>query len=391
MPILRIAQVMEATTGGTRRHLVDLVTHLDQSRFEVSVIYSNLRDPDFNHDIAQFRASGVQVHIVPMVREISPRADWNSYRELKRHFRQNEYDIVHIHSSKAGALARWAIRGLRRMQRPRVVYTPHVFPFLMRVSMRKQQLYLQAERLCAAVTDHWIAVSSTDYNAALQNCICGPDRITRIPNGIVPERFEAAVPREAARESLHLPLNGCILGCVGRLTKQKGQATLVRAMPSLIARIPDAHVVLIGEGEDHPQLTALSRQLRVEDHVHFAGYREGVENLYPAFDILVMPSLWEGCPYSLLEAMYSRLPIVATDIEGNREIVIEGVTGLLVPPLNHNALVEAVTTMYREPETRYRMGIEGRQRVEAEYTVEGMVRRTEDLYLRVAPAREEKG
>jgi len=371
---------MEATTGGTRRHLVDLVTHLARDQFDVSVICSNLRDSTFDEDIRDFRAMGIPVHIIPMVREISAREDFLALRQLVRHFQAIEYDIVHAHSSKAGALARWALYFARGKRRPKVVYTPHVFPFLMRTSRPRQFVFWMVEKLSARHTDHWIAVSQADYRAALAARLCNAEQLSIIYNGVDLHRFPSSPSREAARRYLGIGNDRFVLGAVGRLTRQKGQVYLLRALPQLVKQIPNLCLLLIGDGEDRPFLEKLTRWLNLEKHVIFAGNQPRVEPLYPGMDIFLLASLWEGCPYTLLEAMYSRLPVVASDIEGNREIVTDGETGLLIPPASPEAIAAAVVSLHNSPEQRVRMGCAAHDLVVSSFTVERMCEQTGRLY-----------
>lgn len=376
-----VVQIMEATTGGTRRHMVDLVNHLDRTQFEVSVICSNLRDDEFNRDINHFRANGITVHLVPMAREISLSRDWRAFRALSALFREHRYDIIHAQSTKAGVLARWAAH--LSGSRAKLVYTPHVFAFLMRVTPFQRWAYVATERLTARFTDHLIAVSETDVQAALDHGLFKPDAITCIPNGICPDRFQNLRSRAEARNVLKLAPEAFVVGTVGRLTQQKGQRYLLEAVPRILEAAPNAQFVFIGAGEDLPDLERLVQTLGLSSAVRFAGGREDVESLYPAMDIFVLPSLWEGCPYTLQEAMYSRLPVVATDIMGTREVIPSGQTGILVPPADPAALGKAILHLVRDPGLRASMSAAGRRRVEEHYTVQEMVDRTEDVYRAV--------
>ncbi|MFQ5811563.1 MAG: glycosyltransferase, partial [Armatimonadota bacterium] len=127
---IRVVHILEATIGGTRKHLRDLVTRLDKGRFDVDAICAPLRDPHFGADVEMMRAAGAQVHLVPMVRRISPIGDYLAYGHLRKLLRDGSYDVAHAHSAKAGILGRHAARAAGV---PRIVYTPHGFPFAMRV------------------------------------------------------------------------------------------------------------------------------------------------------------------------------------------------------------------------------------------------------------------
>jgi len=146
---IRVVHILEATTGGTRKHLRDLVTGLDQSRFDVHAICSPLRDPHFADDVETMRAAGAEVHLVPMVRQVSPARDYLAYRRLRALLHGGSCDIAHAHSAKAGLLGRYAARAAGV---PHVVYTPHGFPFAMRVRPLMRAFYPDIARMPSPYT-----------------------------------------------------------------------------------------------------------------------------------------------------------------------------------------------------------------------------------------------
>jgi glycosyltransferase involved in cell wall biosynthesis len=171
-----------------------------------------------------------------------------------------------------------------------------------------------------------------------------------------------------------------LLGLVARLHRQKGLGDLLAAVAWVRERVPDVRLLLIGEGELRDELEAQARALGLSGAVIFAGIRTDVAEIVAALDIFVLPSLWEGTSNAVLEAMAAGLPIVATAVGGTPEVVVDGVTGLLVPPRDPSALAGALVTLLQDADLRHRMGRAGRERVKQYFSLERMVRRTEALY-----------
>lgn len=366
----RVTQILEATTGGTRRHLVDLSLGLDKTRFAVRVICSHLRNPHFSADIERMRQRGVEVEIVPMMRSLSPVHDLLALFRIIRYLKQNPCDLVHCHSAKAGFLGRLAARFVGAP----VVYTPHCFPFLMEVHPFQQFLYFTLEQFAAGFTRHFIAVSESERDTALQAGLCSAEQVTVIYNGVaVCETPSEIRVSEVARFEI-------VVGTVGRLTKQKGQADLLRAARRVVDEFPQAKFMLVGSGEDESRLRQLTATLGLEENVVFLGEREDATEMYLLFDVYVLPSLWEALPYTPLEAMAAGKPVVATDVGGVREIIADGETGYLVPPHQPTMLAEKICALLRDADLRRVMGARGRERVARLFTLERMVGETERIY-----------
>lgn len=330
MSPIRLLHVLEATVGGTRRHLLDLCRGLPRDQFRQHVVCSILRDEHFVQDIETLRAADIEVTLLPMRREISPSADWQCLRQLRGIMAQWRPQIVHGHSSKGGFLARLAVRGLQ--PRPRTVYNPHSFPFQMRTSPLKHRLYLALERYAGRLTDRLIVPCPSQQALAVREGIVPEGRIAIIPNGIRAEEFAVSVDGEAYRRALGLPVGARVIGTVAALTPQKGLEYLVRAVAAVRRERPEVHLAVAGEGALRPQLERLAESLGAREGIHLLGQRDDVPQFLGALDLFVLPSLWEGLPYSLLEAGAAGVPVVATDIPGNADLIEPGRTGLWARP-----------------------------------------------------------
>ncbi|MDD5705837.1 MAG: glycosyltransferase [Kiritimatiellae bacterium] len=354
----RVLQVIEATIGGTRRHVRELSLGLAETDWQVDVAYAIGRDPGFRHDLELFRQHAIGVHAVPMRRRPAPVEDLRAVTRLTALIRRLRPDVVHAHSSKAGLLARLAAR---RAGVP-VVYTPHLFAFEMQVAKPLRALYRAIERLAVPWCDRLIAVSRAEADAA--RTIGYPaDKVALIHNGVPPLPLP---PRD--RGELH------DVAFVGRFCRQKGLDVLMAALPLLRRQCPGLTVAIMGDGippwrpRPQPGIAWLS-----------AGDAQAVIALLRGSRLLAMPSRWEGLPYTLLEAMQAGTPVVASRVGGVSDVITHEVDGWLVPPDDPRALAQALLTLLEDEIQRALLAETARQRV-ADFTLEAMIEATRRVY-----------
>jgi len=264
---IRVVEVLEATVGGTRRHLLDLLDSLDRSRFEMTAVVSLKRDPGFAREVARLRAEGIEVVTIPMLRRPAPIADCIALFRLCRVLERGRFDVVHAHSSKAGFLVRLAARIVGV---PAVVYTPHGFAFMIRTNRLLRGLYRLAERLARPWTDLFVLVSPTEIEAAYETRLwprAAPPHplFVMIENGIDPDTVSR--DRDAARAALGLGDDDLVIGSVGRLTRQKCHRCLIDAAQRVVSVLPSAKFVIIGEGELRPSLQRQIDRLGLGDRL----------------------------------------------------------------------------------------------------------------------------
>lgn len=376
---LRVLEVMEATIGGTKRHLLALVCGLDRSLFEVEVAAPRIRSEAFD-DVSfseEVRAAGIKQHFVPMRRAISPSSDARCFVHLLALIGRGSYDVVHSHSSKAGFLARFAAR-LARV--PAVVHTPHGFYFLNQRGGSKRSFYLNLERLAGLATDRLIALSATELSEAVENRIVHPSKATLIENGIEVPPIPGASTLARIRETV-APGARYLVGTAARITPQKGPLDFVHMAADLCRRLPDLHLVWCGDGELRRDAESLAQELGVSPRLHFLGFRTDVLDIMAALDAFVLVSHWEGLPYTILDAMALEVPVVATAAVGTRDLVQDGVTGLLTPVGQPQAAAQAIVQLLSSPEEADRLRRAGREIVLSRFSQEAMVKRTGHLYL----------
>lgn len=372
---IRVAHILEATFGGTRKHLMYLATRLDRSRYDVTVVCSTLRNPSFIADIELLLKRGVHVKVIQMARRIHPLSDCVALIRLYLFLRKGSYDIVHAHSSKAGFLGRIAAR-LARV--PVVMYSPHAFSFH-RGILGTQRRYLLLERFAAMFTDTIVAVSGGERDIAVNFGIKKSDDVVTIKNGVDLSEFDISIDAGALRKQIGLADARNVVGMVGRVCTQKGYRYFIEAAHEVSKVRPDVRFVLVGNGELDRALARIDGY-GIRNLVVLTGQRTDVPALYALFDLVVVPSLWEGLPYVVLEAMAMRKPVVATRISGNAEVVLHGETGCLVPPGDAGAIANAVLDILSDAGRAAAMGERGRDEIERSYMVGENISSFERLY-----------
>ena len=370
---------MEATIGGTRRHLVDVCRGQRERGLDVHICAAALRQASFQQDLDALAGSGCTVHALPMVRAIRPATDWRHVRQLKRILRDARPDVVHTHSSKAGVLGRVASIQTGIGAR---VHTPHTFAFLFEAmfSASKRHLFRTIESRLAKQTAAVIAVSTSEGEEFARSGVVPAERVRVVPNGIDPSPWRAA--RAAPRVELGIADDVPLALVVGLLNVAKGQDVLLRALAE--ARETRLELMIAGHGETEGELRAIVEQLGLVARVHFLGFREDVPRLMKTADFLCLPSRWEGLPYVVLEAFAAERPVVATAVSGARDLVghdtgrrveIEDVPGLA------RALDEVAAL---SPSERSALGAVGAARVQARHTIETMISSLLEVYREVA-------
>jgi glycosyltransferase involved in cell wall biosynthesis len=257
----------------------------------------------------------------------------------------------------------------------------HVHGWGLRASTSRliQALYLNLERLCARFTDRLIAVSKPDIETGLTRRIAGEDKFALIYNGIALEKFRQPVDDRQLRRSLGLDPDCKLVGMIGRLDRQKNPLDFIRAAAVVAGTYSEVQFLLVGDGALRPQCEALIKELNLEGKFFLLGYREDVHKILPILTITTMSSLWEGLPIAFLEAMSAGKPIVANDVDGAGDVVIDGETGFLVPPREPAEMAERILFLLDNEELCKEMGQAAQER-SVYFSVQRMVGQMESLY-----------
>lgn len=323
----KILLIVEATLGGLRQHVVDIATNLDRTHYEVYLAYSDGRaDEKFFEDLENLRSNTTLIRCEYMQRELGTH-DLKAIRELRKIMKEVKPDIVHCHSSKAGIVGRVAAKtsGVRK-----VFYTPNAYSFQSPdLSEKKRKVYVMAERfLSRHMTTKTINVSLGEMNLALQNKLDKKDKFCLIYNGI-PQQEQP--DKQELRKNFHFSAGHILVGVTARFAAQKDPMTFCKIAKNVVEQNPKAHFIYIGDGELEEEVRQWMKKEQMEEHIHLLGFRSDASRLVGMLDIYLSTALYEGLPYSMIEAMRAGVPLIATDVVGNNELVIDGVNGYLFP------------------------------------------------------------
>lgn len=234
----------------------------------------------------------------------------------------------------------------------------------------KRWAHSQLYRWTARWVNGMIVVSEDVKKAIHEYAGALHGKVSVIPNSVDIKRYNQEIDREAVRKELGLSPGHQVFAVVATFKKQKGHRYLIEAAASLISQFPDIRLLLIGDGELRDELKAQTKALGLNEHVHFLGLRTDVPKLLGASDYFVLPSLWEGLPVSLIEAMACGLPVIATQVSGTKDVMIHNQTGLMVPPGEVEALKDAMLQFLANQELAQKMGEVARKRVTESFSAE---------------------
>ena len=355
--------------GGLENGIVNLINHLDPDQFRFSVCSFTPRREIFE------RITQKGVHFEVLHKQEGN--DWRLPIKLAKLFKQWQVDIVHTHN--------WAtyMEGLVAAKLARVPTFIHGEHGLTQLTRWHRSA---AYKLCAPVTDRFFTVSEHLRDKFVDEFHIPAAKVTAITNGVDCQKFYPDPQlRCQKRQEFGISPDTVVLGAVGRLTVDKDYHALLHAVSLLTKRTPPWQLYIIGEGGLDTELLALAKSLGIEKSVHFLGGRDDVNDLLNIVDVFSLTSVREGMPNSILEAMCVNLPIVATDVGGVGEIVVDGQTGLLIPvetpETKPQAIAEALDSLIRSPQRRQELGRAGHKRIVQEFSLDKMVNTYAETYI----------
>jgi glycosyltransferase involved in cell wall biosynthesis len=358
--------------------LLPLIDRLTEEGLEVVSACSPGR---YTPDLIQ---RGYALRAVNVDRRFSPRSNARSVWELYRLLRRERFDVVHVHTPVAAAIGRVAARmaGV-----PNVLYTAHGFYHHENMRWRNRQACIWAEKLLGRITHTLMTQSQEDAASAVREGISPKERVVWIGNGVDISQFQPGPASGAAKQFFGIPESARVAGFMGPIIAEKGALELVDAFEQTLKSVPNAYLLLAGDvingDRDLNTKEVIRRKLeghQLSSRIIFAGYQENISNFMQAIDLFTLPSHREGMPRSIIEAMASGKPVVATDIRGCREEVVHDLTGLIVPLRDRQALAQAMTLILSDSGLARRMGSQGRQRAEDLYNERDVLDREIQVY-----------
>jgi glycosyltransferase involved in cell wall biosynthesis len=352
---------------GVKRLFAWMIPRFDKSRFNVSLI--SLRKRDLSNDTLE--ELGIDVTYLH-----KGKFDPATLPALLKEIDRRKADVLHMHGYGATTFGRIAaaMRGIPTVLHEHANLTDT--PWFQKV----------ADKALAPYTDIALAVSQSTADFTIKARLLPADRTKVVYLGVPLEEFSrdwSADEVSAARASLGIPDGTFAMGTVTRLMPSKGNQYLVDAAREVLAAVPEARIYVVGEGELQPELEAQARALGLGDRFVFSGFRRDVAQVLAALDLLVFPSLWEGTPLTVLEALAMGKPIVATDADGLQDVLTNGSDAMMVPRRDPTSLAQAMISLAHNPTERARLGANAR-RTGATYDIALFVRKMERLYEMLA-------
>jgi glycosyltransferase involved in cell wall biosynthesis len=365
---VRVAQIMATgTNGGAQEHVFSLVSRLSRGRYDVRVVSLS-----HGSSVRRLEKAGFEVSVV------DEPDDRRAVRALAEALADFEPEVVHNHMYRAEVVGTRAayLLGEQGCRRPAIISTVH--SSRVRCVDDREQL-----RQLTPLMDRLIVVSKAiERKIADEGRLGAP--VSLIYNGVDLERYNHQQPCCTLHEDYSIPEDAPIVGVVARLEAEKGHRTLVDAWPDVLARVPNAWLLIIGEGSERNSLEAEAEALGVSEHIVFTGRREDVPAVTAALDVAVLPSYREAQGLSVLEAMALNRPVVASDVGGIPEMIEDGATGLLVPPGDCQALAGAIVRLLTDHPYADMLAHGGHALVHDRFCIELMVSQISNIYDEVA-------
>jgi glycosyltransferase involved in cell wall biosynthesis len=358
--------IRQGKIGGGETHMLDLIRHMDLAKFKPYVL--SFTDGPM---IDSLNELGIPNTVIPTKFPF----DFRVWKSIKKLLEREGINLVHAHGSRAASNL---LIPAKKCNIP-LIYTVHGWSFHDDQSPLVKKIRIKSEKYISDRTTMNISVSVSNQITGKKNF--GKYQSTVVNNGINLGIFNPDGEFKDIRKELKIPSDRLVISCLNRMTIQKDPITMIKAFTQALKEEPKLHLLLVGDGDLKTAAIAEVDKLKIKEHVTFEQFRSDVVDILAATDIYCLPSLWEGLPIGLLEAMGMSVPVIATDVDGSREIVNNRQNGLLIPPRDVSALTNAILTMVREEELRDRMAQMGRNTVEERFGVERMVKKIETIYI----------
>ena len=352
---IRILHVAQAA-GGVDRYIRMLLKYLDKEKFEnILVCSQDYRKEDYNGLVDYFEQ-------IEMMRAIGHN-DLKAIKAVRNLIKKYDPDIVYAHSSKAGAVARVADIGIKNY----CIYNPHGWAFNMKCSTKKKAMYTAIEKVAALFCDKIICISDAEKKSALEKKICKEEKLKVIYNGVDIEAYENGAHGAVKRKDLNIPEDAFVVGMVGRICQQKAPDVFVRMAKQVKDRVPNAHFIIVGNGNQEAEIRKYAEDNGISDSLHITGWVDNPLNYVELFDVACLLSRWEGFGLVLPEYMMAEKPIVATNVDAIPNIIKHGYNGMLIERDNVIDARNMVLQLYRDSDLRNKIIINGLEDVHRKF------------------------
>ena len=354
--------------GACEEYFYLLMQGIDKTRFEV--IFVCPKNANLDSLVTRIEALGIKVYRYSL--------DTSNYRYIlyfSSFFRKFRPHLIHFNDPCLSGIVAAHLAGVSTL-----VMTHHTPELNRRYNLKGRIL---EKIVFQYIRPNVIFTSEYDRDTGVKKDKISPDKSFVIYYGLPPQRFQQKYDRKEIYREFSLDEECRIIGNIGRLSYQKGQRYLIEAAPLVIERFKSVKFFFVGKGELESELKAQVQEKGLQDYFIFTGYRTDIPRLISAFEILVMPSLFEGLCFAVIEASAMGIPIIATAMGGMRCSVMDGKTGLLIPPCDPGVLADAILRLLGHPQEAREMGLAGQKHFRELFTQERMVKNTEALYEKV--------
>ena len=367
--IVHIAQ----SAGGVAEYLYMFFKNWKNEEYENILIVSQ----DYKAQLDRFKSYTSNIYIVPMVREIEPKNDIKAILKVRKILKQIKPDVVYLHSSKAGAIGRIA---LAFNFKTKILYNAHGWYFNAQISDKNKKIFAVIEKILAIKTDKIINISKSEYESALKYKIAPKKKMCIIENGIDFTKFENNDKyREETRKKYHIENNEIVIGVVGRLTEQKDPMTMIKAFELVCKENKNTRLMYVGSGELEKDVKQYAREKNILDKIIITGWVDNVEQHIPAFDIAVLPSKWEGFGLVLIEYMACDKPIIATNVGGISDVIVDKRNGLLIKAEDVNDLSENIILLIKNKPVKEKI-IETNKLYRKQYIIQQLIEKHINIF-----------
>ncbi|VAX38249.1 hypothetical protein MNBD_UNCLBAC01-2029 [hydrothermal vent metagenome] len=374
--VLHIITRLDA--GGSTTNTLETCARLNKDKYDVSLISGKTYDFDGSIDLFIKKYNISCLFFNDLIRNINFFKDIKVFFQLYIFIRQNNFDIVHTHSSKAGIIGRWAawFAGVKY-----IVHTPHGHVFYGYFNKFISGIFIMVERFTARITNKIITLTDIGKNEHIQYKIAQADKFMTIYSGINLEQFKPDLRVSAQyREIWGIHPDEILFGTVARLDPIKGNECIIEAMHKVIEDIPSAKLIFIGDGTQRKVLEKQSIMLNLDKHIIFTEHQTDIKNHIGMFDIFVLASLNEGMGRVILEAMACSKPVIASRVGGIPELVKENQNGLLFPSGDSDALAAAMVQLAEDTQQQEKFGCTGKKFATEKFSLDKMLKDIEKLY-----------
>lgn len=360
--------IRQGQIGGGESHLLSLVENLDRGRFEPIVL--SFTDGPM---ISRLKEMDVETHVIHTERPF----DFGKWKQVKALLKDKQVDLVHAHGTRANSNVLWPARWLNIP----VIYTVHGWSFHPDQHPLVRRIRILGEKLLTSRTDLNISVSASNQQSGKE--YIRSFRSIVVNNGIDQKKFNAEGSYRDIRKELGIPETDVLVLFIARFTSHKQPLALVRAFASIANDNPHIHLLMVGDGDEKEQAKQLTSENGLEKRITLQPFRHDVPAVLAAADIFVLPSLWEGLPIGLLEALAMGKAVIASNVDGAREIIRHNVNGILVEPGKDlvNNLAKALASLSNDKHKREEFRRQAIATVKEKYNAGQMTRQIEQIYL----------